>query len=87
MKAEKITPPRQVYAIFFTPRSGSTRLMDILGQTERLGRPGECYNPVHVPTNALVHGVKTLETYVDRMHRVRKIGDLMGFEITYDHLS
>lgn len=86
-KAAKIAPPSQVYAIFFTPRSGSSRLTDILGQTDQLGRPGECYNPAHVKPNARAHGVNTLETYVDRMHRTRKIGDLMGFEITYDHLK
>mgnify|MGYP002628690138 FL=1 len=85
-KAARIALPRQVYAIFFTPRSGSSRLTDILGQTKQLGRPGECYNPAHVSTNAKVYGVKTLETYVDRLHRLRKVGDLMGFEATYDHV-
>ena len=39
---------RKAYIVFFTARSGSSYLADLLTKTGRAGRPGEYFNPVQM---------------------------------------
>ena len=50
--------------IMFTPRSGSSRVTDILAGSGALGRAGECFNPEFLPKMAAAFGARTLEDYV-----------------------
>jgi LPS sulfotransferase NodH len=40
---------RRVYVVFFTARSGSSYLADLLTNTKLAGRPGEFFNPDQIP--------------------------------------
>lgn len=75
--------PRKSYVIYFTPRSGSSRVTDILTQTRGMGTPGECFNPVNVPVMAKALGAYNLEEFVDVVLRHKMRGGIHGFDVTY----
>ncbi|WP_353311421.1 Stf0 family sulfotransferase [Shimia sp. NS0008-38b] len=75
--------PDKRYVIFFTPRSGSTRLTDFITRAGGLGHPDECFNPDIVPQLAKQLGADSLESYADRLLRARRDGRVFGCEITY----
>lgn len=83
--SRRLPAPQLRYAIFFTPRSGSSRLTDILHSSGRLGDPGELFNPAFVPGIAQTYGATDLESYVDHVMRRRQVAGLFGCEITYSH--
>jgi trehalose 2-sulfotransferase len=79
-------PATLTYAILFTPRSGSSRLTEILKQTRVLSQPGEPFNPGMIPGMARAFNASDLEQYIAIMRRRRNTGGIMGFEITYSQL-
>lgn len=78
--------PRIDYAIFFTPRSGSSRLTEILSLSKGLGRPSEFFNPGALPRYVKACKVRNLDEYVPVLRRIRSSPGVFGFEITYPHL-
>ncbi|MDJ0630831.1 MAG: Stf0 family sulfotransferase [Rhodobacter sp.] len=73
---------RKTYVIFFTPRSGSTRLASILSSTGLLGMPSEVFNPFHIVPVATACAARTLDAYLDALPRVKCAGGVFGFKIT-----
>ncbi len=78
--------PDNRYAIFFTPRSGSSRLTDLSRKTGGLGDPGECFNPAFVPKIAQAYSARNLQEYLDLVMRNRSPTGVFGCEATYIHL-
>jgi LPS sulfotransferase NodH len=76
----------QSYCILLTPRSGSSRLADILTRTGLLGLPMEYYNPRIVPDMGHGMNVGSFEAYVDMLPRKRHQGGVYGLRITYQQL-
>lgn len=74
---------RKTYRIFFTPRSGSSWLTDVVTRTRRLGKPEEWFNPNFVPRVAQSLNADNLTNYVKMLKRKQAAGGLFGFEITY----
>lgn len=81
------TGARRDYAIFFTPRSGSSWLTDVLSQTRRLGRPEEWFNPTFVPRIAQSVNADNLVNYVKMLRRKQAPGEIFGLEITYYQIA
>ncbi len=70
---ERTLPPAQRrYVVFFTPRSGSTWLTEVLASTGRLGSPEEFINPDFVPDIARFLNAKEPGRYLDALLRRRK---------------
>lgn len=80
MRAE--IPERQ-YVVFFTPRSGSTWLADILDRTAKLGNPREWFNPNFASAHSKDLNAKDLPSYVNMLLRKRSRGGTFGLEVTY----
>lgn len=74
------------YVICFTPRSGSSRLTDILTHTGTLGTPGEFFNPAFIPDIAQTFSARNLTDYVDLVLRLRNTDGIFGCEITYPQI-
>ena len=74
------------FVIFFTPRAGSTWLTDVASQTEKLGRPGESFNPRHLGKMARAMNATNLPDYCQMLARKRATGGVAGFEITHHQL-
>lgn len=74
--------PRR-FGIFFTPRSGSTWLTDVLSGTGRLGRPDEWFNPDFVPGLRRAVNSRDLDSYVRLLQR-RPVntGGFFSYEMT-----
>lgn len=70
--------------IFFTPRSGSSWLTDVLSQTGELSHPAEYFNPNFVKNIASSLGVHEPEEYIRRVaaRKASKNG-IFGFELTF----
>lgn len=77
------TGARKTYGIFFTPRSGSSWLTDVVSRTGRLGKPDEWFNPAFVPGIARSVNADNLTDYVKMLRRKQAPGGLFGFEVTY----
>ena len=77
--------PDRTYVILFTPRSGSTRLGEILGQSG-LSHPREVFNPRFVPGLARKVGAHDLASYADLIRRDRAQRGVMGLEATWWHV-
>lgn len=69
-------------AIHFTPRSGSSRVTEILSQTNRLGRANELFNPHFMPEMATKFDAPDLEAYIAVARRRLRKGEVFSFEIT-----
>ncbi|MEM1112826.1 MAG: Stf0 family sulfotransferase [Pseudomonadota bacterium] len=78
--------PSRRYVILFTPRSGSSRLTDLLTQAGGLSLPGEPFNPAHLPRIAQQLGARNLQDYLDLLMRKRATNGVFGAEITMEHL-
>lgn len=74
------------YCILLTPRSGSTRLADILTRTERLGVPREYFNPAQIPTAAQSMNAASLDDYTAMLPRMRAQNGVFGLRITYPQI-
>lgn len=75
------------YVIYFTPRSGSSWLTDILGQSGRLSKANEAFNPNFIPNIAQVCNAATLEQYVNVLLRRHNTGGVYGCEVTLHQLN
>lgn len=74
---------RKCYGIFFTPRSGSSWLTELLSHAGRLGQPEEWFNPAFVPKVAQSINADGIMNYVKMLKRKKAPGGLFGFEVTY----
>jgi LPS sulfotransferase NodH len=78
--------PANIYAIFFTPRSGSTRVMDLIAEAGLSNPPREYFNEHTLPRIARNHGARSLTDYVSLVPRKQQVGGHFGFEATYKHI-
>lgn len=77
-------PSHLNYLIFFTPRSGSSWLVDTLSNTEKLGRPKEWFNPNFTKNTANAIGANTPEKFVNILRRLHKTPNgIFGAKLTY----
>lgn len=74
--------PEQRYVVFFTPRSGSSRLTDICTRSKVLAEPGEPFNPAFVPTIADRLKAQGRKEYVTFLLRHRSRRKTFGCEVT-----
>lgn len=79
--------PHNLYAIFFTPRSGSTRVTRLIGDAKLSNHPGEFFNEYFIDQIAQRHSARNLREFVDLIQRHRQRGGQFGFEITYKQLA
>jgi len=77
-----IAPARRRYVIYFTPRSGSSWLTDVLIASKLMGKPQEWFNPNFIPNIARGINANSLEGYVDMLRRKHKRGGYFSTEIT-----
>lgn len=75
------------YVIYFTPRSGSSWLTDILAQTKRLSRALEAFNPSFVPNITKAINASNLNQYCNILDRRFNTQGVFGFEITMHQLN
>lgn len=75
------------YVIYFTPRSGSSWLTDVLSQTRRLSEANEAFNPNFIPNIAQVCNASNLEQYINVLIRRHNYHGVYGFEITMHQLE
>ncbi len=73
--------------IFFTPRSGSSWLTDVLAQTNSFGRANELFNPNFLPKTAVALQATTLDDYIYAAQRRLAVGGVFSFEITMHQLN
>lgn len=78
--------PDRRYVIFFTPRSGSSRLTDLAKNTKALGDPGECFNPSFIPDIGKAYSARNMDEYVDLLLRMRQTKGVFGCEVTHTHV-
>ena len=79
--------PTKRYVIYFTPRSGSSWLTDILSQTNRMGRANELFNPNFMPNIARALHAGDIHQYIDAAQRKLHTRGTFGFEITFHQLK
>lgn len=75
--------PTQKYVIYFTPRSGSSRITDICSKTKTLSSPGEMFHQTNVPIIARNLGARNLDEYVDVVTRKCTTRGVFGCEMTF----
>lgn len=77
--------PAVKYMIAMTPRSGSSYLCDVLGQTQRLGSPGEFLAPNSVGSHhARTAATDSPDEYVELMlRRGRSANGVSGFKVSW----
>ena len=78
---------RRSYAIYFTPRSGSSWLTDILRTSQKVGNPSEWLNPNHVGNIAKAINAHDIDSYVAMLRRKQVRGGIFGLETTYYQLN
>ncbi len=81
-KFRNLPQPTTTYAIHFAPRSGSSRLADILKRAGGLSQPGECFEPENMQRNAAFLGAGDLDTYIQAISRQRGGDGVFGFKIS-----
>lgn len=86
-KLLKQPAPNKEYTLFFTARSGSSRLNDILLKTDRMGKLGEAYNPANVPGMSRALGATNLDEYVNVIRRFKQSGRVCGTDVTYSMID
>lgn len=86
---ELMTKPvaRTQYVIYFTPRSGSSWLTDVLVQTKRLGRATEAFNPNFMPSVAQSCNARNIHDYIAAITRRLQTRGVFGFEVTFHQLK
>jgi trehalose 2-sulfotransferase len=76
------------YILAFTPRSGSTWLSELLGQTGALGTPQEWFSEEAVYYNAKHYHCDSVLNYVDTIRRITKTPNgVFGLKASYHHLK
>ncbi len=85
-KLQRKPRPEKTLAIYFTPRSGSSWLTDIIAQSGALGAAREFFNPKRLPKMAQSLGAEDLESYIDLLGRRFQAGGVFSFEITAHQL-
>ena len=75
-----------LFAIYFTPRSGSSWLTDTLVQAGGLGFPQEWFNPTFVTQNAITLNASSMDEYIALLRRRHPGLGGFSFEITADHI-
>jgi len=75
------------YVIHFTPRSGSSRLTEILAATGRLSAANEAFNPGFVPRMAQALNAADLEDYIAALRRRFNTGGVYGVEVTAHQIN
>ena len=78
--------PANRYAIFFTPRSGSTRVSGLIADAELSNRPREFFNPNFLDQIAKRHSARNLREYVELIQRQQQKNGHFGLEITYKQI-
>lgn len=84
--ALKNGPPDRRYIMFFTPRSGSSRITAMVRKTGTLSNLGEFFNPNFVPKIAQGLGAQDLEDYVHVLTQRHNTNGTFGSQITYMQL-
>lgn len=79
--------PATTYVVYFTARSGSSWLTDVVTKTGALGEPGEWFNPNFVPNIAEALGATDMDSYVHLVKRRFTHGGVFGVEITSHQLK
>ena len=79
--------PEREYVMYFTPRSGSSWITDIVWQTRRLSLPGEVFNPNFLPNIIQSYNASSMDEYCDVLRRRRNTRGVFGFQITYHQLA
>jgi len=79
-------PAPRRFVIFFTPRSGSSRINDLARQTRALGRPGELFNPELMTGIGQSVSARNRAEYVQLVLRQLRTGDVFGCQATYMHI-
>lgn len=79
-------PPERRYVIFFTPRSGSSRITDLAKKTGALGDPGECFNPDFLPDMGQAYSARNMAEYIQLLIRQRQTRGTFGCEVTWMHV-
>ena len=77
-------PASLQYTMFFTPRSGSSWLTDVVNRAERIGRPGEYFNPNTMHEIATRLNATAIEEFRDILIRRSITKGVFGQQIT-DH--
>jgi len=83
----KKPPARTNYVIYFTPRSGSSWLTDVLVQTKRMSLANEAFNPDFIPNIARSVNASNLDQYVNALKRKHNNHGVYGFQITWHQLN
>ena len=86
-KANKSPPAKKNYIIYFTPRSGSSWLGDVLHNSQKFGTPGEWLNPDIMPKAVKSINANNAKNYFAMLRRRLKTGDVFGMEVTYFQLN
>jgi trehalose 2-sulfotransferase len=76
------------YLIFFTPRSGSSWLTELL-KTNGMGEPKEWFNPNLIPKIAKRLRTRSVDDYISAVSHAGRDKDthVFGSELTYFHLA
>ena len=82
---ERLNDPASLqYTMFFTPRSGSSWVTDVVTRADRIGMPGEYFNPNMMPRISTALNASNLEEFRDILIRRRITNGVFGQQIT-DH--
>jgi LPS sulfotransferase NodH len=74
--------PDLQYVMFFTPRSGSSWIADVLTRTRRMGRVRESFNPHFMKSMSQGLGAASLDEYCEALPRKLQSDGVFGFQIT-----
>lgn len=83
---QRAIPAPTQYTMFFTPRSGSSWVTDVVTRAERLGMPGEYFNPNMMRKISTALNATSLEEYRDILTRRRVTKGIFGQQITHHQL-
>ncbi len=78
--------PNVRYVVYFTPRSGSSRLADLMQDAGGLGIPGEYFNPRLIRKAAIFLGAQDLDDYLGLILRQKSENETFGSKIAVSHL-
>ena len=78
--------PTRDYIIYFTPRSGSSWVGDLLLSTGALGNPSEWLNPNFIPEVVRSMSACDVDSYFKALRRKQARGGVFGMEVTYFQL-
>lgn len=79
-------PAWKTYCIFFTPRSGSSWLTNVLTTARGFGHPDEAFNPEFVREGLRLLNAYDLDSYVEMLRRHHGHRSAFGFEAVIDQV-